>query len=145
MDADRSDVDRPTVDRQNTDKQSLGEIISSLFSDISTLFRQEVDLAKTEMTQKASRAAKDAVGAIVGAVVAIFGVNILLWSLIYGLVNFMPLWLSALIVGGVITLIGAIVLINGIKDIQDIDPAPERTVRTLKEDAQFAKEKINNG
>ena len=145
MDADRSDVDRPTIDRQNTDKQSLGEIISSLFGDISTLFRQEVDLAKTEMTQKASRAAKDAVGAIVGAVVAIFGVNILLWSLIYGLVNFMPLWLSALIVGGVITLIGAIVLINGIKDIQDIDPAPERTVRTLKEDAQFAKEKINNG
>lgn len=145
MDADRPDVDRQTVDRQNTDKQSLGEIISSLFGDISTLFRQEVDLAKTEMTQKASRAAKDAVGAIVGAVVAIFGVNILLWSLIYGLTNFMPLWLSALIVGGVITLIGAIVLINGIKDIQDIDPAPERTVRTLKEDAQFAKEKINNG
>lgn len=125
--------------------QSLGDIVSSLFGDISTLFRQEVQLAKTEMTQKASRAAKDAVGAIIGGVIAIIGVMVLIWALIYGLAVYMPLWLSALIVGGVITLVGVIVLMNGIKDLQNIEPAPERTVRTLKEDAEFAKEKINNG
>ena len=129
----------------DTTNRSLGQVISDLLGDISTLFRQEVQLAKAEMSQKASRAAKDAVGVIIGAVVALLGVIVLIWSLIYGLALYMPLWLAALIVGGVLTLIGAIVLMNGIKDIKDIEPAPKRTVKTLKEDAEFAKEQISNG
>lgn len=130
---------------EKEDTRSLGQIVSELLGDVSTLFRQEVALAKTEMTEKASRAAKDAVGVIAGGIVLHTGILVLLVALVAGLSLYMQVWLAALLVGGVLALVGAIVLANGLKNLQKVNPIPERTLRTVRDDAQYVKEKISNG
>jgi hypothetical protein len=127
------------------DDRSLGQVISDLLEDVGNLFRQEIELAKAEIGQKVSRVTKDTVGVIVGGVIAYTGVIGLMFALILAIAVYLPLIASALIVGGVITLIGVLLLVKSIKDISSMEPAPTRTLRTVKEDVQYVKEKVSNG
>ena len=129
----------------NNDNRSLGEIVQELLQDTTKLFQKEVQLAKTELQQKAGRVAKDSAKLIAGGVLAYTGAIILLFSLVMALALIMPTWLSALIVGAVVTIIGVILLQNGLNDMKKINPMPEETIETIREDGALIKEKIKNG
>lgn len=124
-------------------ERSLGQLFSQLSQDVSSLFRQEVRLAKIEMSQKASEAGKQVGFIVAGGFIAYAGFLALLVALILGLSEFMAAWLAALIVGIVVAGIGYFLLQKGMNDLKNVNPAPEKTIKTLKEDGQWLKQQVS--
>lgn len=124
--------------------RSLGELFTELARETGTLVRQEVQLATTEMTHKASRAARDVGFLAVGGLVAYAGVLALLTAVVLGLVAAgLDAWLAALIVGIVVAVIGYALVQRGLSALKRESLAPRQTVETLKEDAQWAKDQVS--
>ena len=126
--------------------RSIGSLIKELRDETTTLFRQEIALAKTEMSEKASSAGKNAasIGAgaavlMAGALVLLLGVSALLyWALVkMGVSHYVSGWLAPLIVGGVTALIGYSLVQKGVSALKRISPVPEKTVESIKEDKQW--------
>ena len=124
------------------DGRTLGEIISDLTTQFSTLIREEIELAKTEISQNLSRAMKDVVSLAIGGFIAYAGFLVLLLAAAWGLALLMPLWVAGLIVGGVVLIIGAIMVMGGIQDLRKHSLMPRQTIESLKEDRDWAKEQI---
>ncbi len=127
--------------QQNRDNRSLGELFAELSRETSTLVRQEVQLAKVEMTQTASRVGQDIGFLAVGGAVAYAGFLALIAALILALAALgLAWWLSALLVGLVVAGIGGFLVWRGLSALQQEDLAPRQTIETLKEDKEWAKE-----
>jgi xanthine/uracil permease len=126
--------------QQSRDNRSLGELFSELAQETSTLVRQEVNLAKTEMSHKASRAGKHIGVLAAGGAVAYAGLLAILAGVIVLLDNVMPLWTSALVVGVVVAIVGYLLVRRALDALKREDFAPRETIETLKEDQQWAKD-----
>jgi len=126
--------------QQSRDDRSLGELFAELAQETSTLVRQEVNLAKTEMSQKASRAGKHAGILAAGGAVAYAGLLAILAAVIVLLDNVMPLWLSALLVGLVVAAVGYLLVRRALDALKREDFAPRETIGTLKEEQRWAKD-----
>ncbi len=118
----------------------LGEVASDLTQDVSLLVRQEVKLAKAEMTEK-GRVAAPGLGMIGGAgVVALMAAGALTAFLVLVLSIVLPEWLSALIVGAVLAATAYLLAKRGKERVEDAGrPVPEQTIETVKEDVEWAK------
>jgi len=127
---------------QQREERSLGELFADLARETSTLVRQEVTLAKTEITQKASEVGRDGGKVGIGGAIAYAGLLAIVAALILGLGEFLPLWLSALIVGVVVAGIGYAVLQSGVSALKRANLTPHETIETLKEDAEWAKDQM---
>ena len=124
---------------EEVSETSVGELIGNISNDLSTLFRQEVELAKVELKQEASKAGK-AAGMLGAAAFAGYLVLVLLsFALVAALSNVMDPGWAALIVAVIWGIVGAVLYANGRKKLKTVDPTPRRTVDTLKEDAQWLK------
>jgi hypothetical protein len=131
----------PTDDRRSeeVEQTSVGELIGNISNDLSTLFRQEVELAKAELKQEASKAGK-AAGMLGAAGYAGHLTLVLLsFALVFALGNVMDYGWAALIVGAIWGIVAAVLFVNGRKKLKTVDPVPHRTVDTIKEDAQWLK------
>lgn len=127
--------------RESRDERSLGELFSDLARDITTLVRQELALARTELTEKASSVGKDIAALAVGGAVAYAGFLAILAALAIGLGQLgVPWWLAALLVGLVVAGIGYALIQRGLTALRHTDLAPRRTLETLKDDVQLVKE-----
>jgi hypothetical protein len=121
---------------------SLGDLFGDLSREMSTLVRQEVDLAKAELSQKAKSAGKDAGFMAMGGALAYAGALAIVATLIIALAYVMPWWLAALIVGVVVAGVGYLMIEHGRKSLSKTNLAPERTMQTLQEDARWAKNQL---
>ena len=121
-------------------ERPLGELVRRLSEQTSTLVRQELDLARAELTQKGKRASRGA-GLLAGAAVAaLLGLGALTACLILVLDAVMPAWLAALLVALVYAAIAAALAASGRGRLREAGPiVPERTVETVKEDLQWAR------
>ena len=130
------------VGRRTAEERSIGELFGALSQDVALLVRQEGQLAKTEMQQKLNQVTRDLVSLASGGVVALVGGLAITAAIILLLIDPIGLkpWLAALIVGAVMGLIGWMMLQKGLKDLKRTDPTPRRTVDTIKDDIQWAKE-----
>ena len=128
---------------QLRDERSLGDLFSDLSRETTTLVRQEVQLAKAELTQSATEAARGIGMLVAGGAVAYAGLLFLLLAIVFGLIEagWDP-WLSALVVGLVVVVIGAVLVLRARESLKPANLAPRRTVETLKEDQEWAKEQI---
>ena len=129
--------------RGSKDDRSLGELFSALARDTSTLVRQEVQLAKTEMGQKATRVGKDVGFLAAGGAVAYAGLLAILAGIIVLLGQVIPMWLSALLVGLVVAGVGFFLVRKGLDALKQEDLAPRETIQTLKEDKEWAKDQTD--
>lgn len=130
--------------RNEPQEKSLGELFADLTRESSTLIRQEIDLAKAEMTKKAARAGKDAVQIAIGTFLAYAGTLVLFAAITLMLVQLagMPAWGASLLVAIVALAVGGFLAMNGINALKKIDPTPHNTIDTLQEDAQWAKQQL---
>jgi xanthine/uracil permease len=128
------------MQQSRDDNRSLGELFSELAQETSTLVRQEVTLAKTEMSHKASRAGKHIGVLAAGGAVAYAGLLAILAGVIVLLDNVMPLWVSALLVGVVVAIVGYLLVRRALDALKREDFAPRETMETLREDQQWAKD-----
>lgn len=124
------------------DQRSVGELFGQLSQDLGLLVRQEAQLAKTEVQAKISRLTTDLVSLATGGIVALIGALALAAAVILLLIDPVGLdpWLAALLVGAVLGMAGYVMLQKGLRDMRGIDPTPRRTVESLKEDIQLARE-----
>ena len=128
---------------QVRDERSLGDLFSDLSRETTTLVRQEVQLAKAELTQSATEAARGIGMLVAGGAVAYAGLLFVLLAIVFGLIESgWDAWLSALVVGVVVVAIGAILVLRARESLKPANLAPQKTVETLKEDAAWAKEQI---
>jgi len=124
--------------RPISEERSLGELFAELSRETTTLVRQEVDLAKTELSQKAAHVGKDVGFLAAGAAVLYAGFLALIAALIVGLGEAgLPWWVSALIVGLVIAGVGGYLVWTGINDLRSRNLAPTQTIESLKEDQRW--------
>lgn len=129
--------------QQNKDDRSLGELLGDLMQQTGTLVRQEMKLATTELSDKASRVGKDIGALAIGGAVAYAGFLALLAAIIIGLGQLgVTWWLAALIVGIVVVAIGGLMVQKGLTALKHQNMAPQQTITSLKEDQAWAKEQI---
>jgi len=130
------------LSRRTAEERSIGELFGELSQDLGVLVRQEAQLAKTELQQKLSKVTTDLVALATGGVVALIGGLALTAALILLLIDPVGLapWLAALLVGAVLGIVGWLMVQRGLTDLKRTDPTPRRTVETIKEDLQWAKE-----
>ena len=116
---------------------SLGELVAEMTSELSSLFRQEVELAKVEGRQEVSRAAR-AGSKLAGAGVAgVLAALLVSMALAWLLDQAMNRALAFLIVGVVWAIVGAVLYATGRRDLKDLE-ALAATRTTIKEDVQRA-------
>ena len=121
------------------DDRSLGELFGDLAGQTGALVREEVALAKAELTQTATQAGKDIGVLVIGGAVAYAGFLALLAAVILALATVLPAWLAALIVGLVVAGGGALLLQRGWTALAHTDLAPRQTMATLAADVDAVK------
>ncbi|MET7451513.1 phage holin family protein [Streptomyces sp. NPDC005574] len=129
----------PTPAGPQAQDKSVGQLLSVITSDLQTLFRQEVELAKAEVKEEATKAGK-AAGMYGGAGFA--GYMVLLFlslAAVLGLSNVMDGGWAALIVTAVWAVVAAVLYQRGRTEMRTVSPKPERTVETMKENAEWAR------
>ena len=121
------------------DGESTPSLFRRLISDVGTLFAQEIALLKAETTQSIGDLKAATASIAMGGAVAFLGVFFLLLAAVYGLSNVVDPWLAALIVGGIVTLIGVIMLATGRRKLEPRSLAPHRTAASITKDTEMIK------
>lgn len=133
------------------DSRPLSELVSGLVSDITGLFRKEIDLAKTEASEKMSHALTGVEAFAAGIVFAIAAVGVLLAALVNGLAAFLVTQgmtepsadaLSSVIVGVVVALLAWGMISRGLSTLRGENLKLDRTASSLRRDAQIIKERV---
>ena len=125
-----------------SDAPSIGDLFSRLAADGASLMRQEVQLAKVELGEKAVQVGKQLGLMALGGGVAYAGILALVAALIVLIGQFVAMWLSAFLVGVVVLAAGYLILRAQLAAFRHFDPIPKATVRTLKEDKDWMKEQL---
>ena len=142
--------DRPRAAAAGRDDRSIADLLRELRDESSTLLRQEVALAKTELSEKANVYTKNAGYVIGGGVAAALG-GLLLLHFLAQLVGFVfdlflpysiGLPLGYLIVGSILALVGYSLYKKGIDAVKRESPVPHKTVDSLKQDKEWVKNKV---
>jgi Putative Actinobacterial Holin-X, holin superfamily III len=139
------------VPGERKDERSIGQLLKELTHESSTLLKQEVDLAKTEMSEKASRVGANLGEVAVGGAVALLGAIALVMAAIYGLGailnNFLSpetaSWLAPLIVGGILAAVGYSMIKKALETLKRESLTPEKTTQSLQENKEWLKQKIS--
>lgn len=132
------------------DDRSLGQILRDLREETTQLLRQEVDLAKTEMSEKMSRLGSNMGSVATGGAVLFAGALVLLAALTLGLIalfsQFMDrdvaMWLAPLLVGGILAGVGYGMVKKALQALKQEGIAPQRTTQSLKENKEWLTAKM---
>jgi hypothetical protein len=125
------------------DERPLGELFSDLVNETTTLVRNEVALAKIELTQKATKIGTNIGSLVVGGAIAYAALLAFCAAVILLLDRVMPAWLAALIVGVIVGGVAWLLIGKAIATLRTMQLKPQETVESLKEDAQWIKEQIS--
>jgi len=120
--------------------RSVGELFKEFTSDISTLMRKEIELARIELKEEVGKGAR--AGGMLGAT-ALAGYMALLmasFAAAWGLAAVMPTGWAFLIVAVVYGIVAAVLYSKGRRELRQMQLKPEQTIQTLKEDVQWAKQ-----
>jgi uncharacterized membrane protein YqjE len=121
-------------------ERPIGELLKDLASEMTTLMRQEIDLAKAEFAEKGRKAGPGFGMWGAAGVVALLALGALTAFFILALDGVMPNWLAALVVAAAYGAIAAVLYLTGKQRVEEAGPAkPEQTIETLKEDVEWAK------
>jgi hypothetical protein len=125
--------------RADVENASVGELLVNVTRDLTTLLRQEIELAKVEIKVEAKKAGK-ATGMLGGAGLAGYMVLLFLsFALWWGLANVMDQGWAALLVAVLWAVIGGMLYAVGRSRLRELNPTPERTVETMKQVPQALK------
>jgi hypothetical protein len=122
--------------------ESVPGLFRKLANDVSTLFTQEIALAKSEMTSAVSDVRTGITSMVSGGAVLYAGILFLLVGITLLLSQWMELMWAAFVVGGVVTIVGLIMLASGKKKMSADSMTPDRTVDSLRKDADLARRKV---
>jgi hypothetical protein len=127
-------------------EESISELVKALTEQTSRLARQEVELAKAELTEKGKRAGIGA-GMFGGsAVLGFYALETVVAAAVLGLATAVTAWLAALIIAAVLGAGAGILALQGRTKVQQATPpVPEQATESVKEDVRWAKTKAQEG
>ena len=125
------------------EQPSLGELFSDLAAQTGKLIRQEAALAKSELSDKAAAAGKDIGLIAAGAFIGYAGLLAVVAGVIVLLAYAIPLWVSALAVGIVLGIVAYFLVSSGMSHIKNANWAPQESIESIKEDAQWLKNQVS--
>jgi putative superfamily III holin-X len=125
------------------DERPLGQLFGDLSRQLGTLVRKEIELARTEMTGRATAVGRDAamLGAGIAALYAAFLAAMFAVILLLADAGLTP-WVAAIVIGVVVAIVGAGLVAAGRSRLARTDAAPKATIDTIKEDARWAKQRM---
>ena len=123
-------------------QRSVPEVLQDIVGNLQEIIRSEFRLAKTELKEEASRAAKPVATFGGGLVLGFYGIGFLLLASVYGLSMVMAGWLAALIVGAVLAVVAMGLMSSSSKKLKRVNPTPNKTMRSIEENVQWAKHPI---
>lgn len=129
-------------ENRSLENRPLGDLFGDLATEMGNLVRQEVALAKVEITGKAKHVGKNVGYLVIGGAVAYAALLAIIAAIIMLLASVLPHWGAALIVGAVVGGIGWLLIGKAMTALQQTELTPRETVETLKEDATWMKEQI---
>ncbi len=128
------------------EERSLKELFSEMTGDLSSLVRQEVELAKLEMKEKAALAGKGGGALAAGGAAGLIGVLLLSFAAAWGLAEVIAPGLAFLVVAVVYLVVAAVLVSSGRKRLNQMKPpVPEQALTTVKQDVQVAKGSFQRG
>jgi hypothetical protein len=119
--------------------RSIKEIVQALQPQLQELVNKQVELAKAELVPVGQRAGIATGLLAAGAVFMLVFLIFLSLAGVYALSLVLPLWASALIVSGILLLIGGILAGSGANILRKLDPKPHRTIATLQQNIDWFK------
>ena len=123
-------------------QRSIPEVLQDIVGNVQEIIRSEFLLAKAELKEEASRAAKPVATFGVGLVLGFYGIGFLLLATVYGLSSVMAGWLAALIVGAILAVVAVALLRSSGQKLKSVNPTPEKTLQSLEENVQWAKHPV---
>ena len=139
------------MEGRDQEHRTLGALLREFMEEGRDLFKQEVTLAKTEASEKASLLGKNVGYLAAGGAVAFAGALVLLGALSVlltrifenaGMSSAVATWLGPLAVGLVVTIVGAVLVSKALKTFKDGSLKPELTIQSVKEDKEWAKQQL---
>ena len=121
--------------------RSVAEVLQDIFGNVQELIRSEFRLAKAETREEVAKVAKFSVILGAGLVLVVYAVGFLLLTIMYALETTLVPWLAALIVAVGVMMIAMVAVSIGRKRMKQVH-MPEKTIETMKENVQWAKQQI---
>ena len=134
------------MDPQIGPQPSITGLIKELLTDVQTLIREEIALARLEMKEQAGRARAAAMSFGIAAAALAFGVTFLLIAVATAIADVLdwPVWAGFLVVAVLLSIIGFITLSAGRKKLQTVHAVPEETVTTIKENSEWIAKRLSS-
>jgi Putative Actinobacterial Holin-X, holin superfamily III len=123
-------------------QRSVPEVLQDIVGNLQEIIRSEFLLAKAELKEEASKAAKPVATFGVGVALGFYGIGFLLLAAVYGLSTMMAGWLAALLVGAILAIVAIVLMSSSGKKLKRVNPTPGKTMRSLEENLQWAKHPI---
>ena len=122
--------------------RSMAEVLQDIVANIQEIFRSEFRLAKIEIQQQSARAARSAVPLIIGILLGLYALGFLLLAAVHALSIVVDPWLASLIVGAAVLTLSLSLVSIGKNRLKQVKVVPEKTVESVKENMQWAKQQI---
>lgn len=140
------------ANQMDTDPRSLADLLRDLRDESTALLRQEVALAKTEMTEKASKVGRNVAYLAVGALVGVVALYFVLGAVAAGIsvaindTDWSPhgVWIGPLIVGVIVAIVAMSMISKAQHSLTQVSLVPEKSIESLKEDKQWAQAKVQS-
>ena len=133
----RGEIDRHA---EVVPRESFGELLGQLANNSAGLVRDEIQLARQEMSEKVSTLRAGITIAATGLVIGFVALLTLTAAAVIGLAEYVGAGYSALIIGGALAIIAGVTAFSGIGQIQQTSLKPKQTIETLEEDKEWLKE-----
>lgn len=125
-------------------RESLGDLLARLASDSAGLVRDEIELAKQEMRERADSLKKGVLGVAVSVVLGILALGTLDIAVVYALGRIWGFGISAAVVGAIILIIAGLLAGWGIAQIRRTSLKPDATIRSLREDREWLRRMVGS-
>lgn len=122
--------------------RSFADVLHDIVGNIQEIVRSEVRLAKAEISEEASKAKPAGLSIAAGAVFGLCAIVFGLLAAVYGLSMVMPAWAAALAVSVASGAISALTIRAGLIQLARVDPTPDKTIRSLKENVEWSKQQL---
>lgn len=143
MDAEHNRTTSTSGTTSTSEGTSLGSLLATLTREMSSLVRQETQLAKAEMSEKTHQVMNGVAAIAIAGAVLFGGFLVLLAAAVFLLNEVLPPdttpWLSAILVGLVVAIVGYVMLKSGLKKLQTHNLMPDRTMASLQSDRDLAR------
>ena len=122
------------------EERSVSDVFQDILGNLQEMVRSEIRLAKVEIRGEVKQAVSSSVWIAAGGMAAISAWIFMLWTLAYALATRMSMWAATLIVALVMAAAAAGLVMSGIRRAKRIQPIPERTVESVKENLAWMKQ-----